>query len=90
MDGYAYLDGDYEELLQLLIRHLYANSDIFLFLLTKSQGTAFENCIDEIVEKIEKGYRIMAKRMAEKILGMQMNSYMLHWMMHMNIDAFIC
>lgn len=50
----------------LLIRHLYANRDAFLLLLTKSQGTAFENCIDEVVEKIEKGYRVMAERMAEK------------------------
>lgn len=88
-DGYAYSDGDHEELVQLLIRHLYANRDVFLLLLTKSQGTAFENCIDEVVDKIEKGYRIMAERMAEKEPGMQVNSYMLHWMTHMNIDAFI-
>lgn len=88
-DGYAYSDGDHEELVQLLIRHLYANRDAFLLLLTKSQGTAFENCIDEVVEKIEKGYRVMAERMSEKTSGMQVNSYMLHWMTHMNIDAFI-
>lgn len=88
-DGYAYSDGDHEELVQLLIRHLYANRDVFLLLLTKSQGTAFENCIDEVVDKIEKGYRIMAERMAEKTPGMQVNPYMLHWMTHMNIDAFI-
>lgn len=56
-DGYAYSDGDHEELVQLLIRHLYANRDAFLLLLKKSQGTAFENCIDEVVEK---GYQVMA------------------------------
>ncbi len=89
MDGYVYSDGDHEELVQLLIRHLYANRDAFLLLLTKSQGAAFESCIDDVVEKIEKGYRIMAERMAEKTPGMQVNSYMLHWMTHMNIDAFI-
>lgn len=89
MDGYVYSDGDHEELVQLLIRHLYANRDAFLLLLTKSQGTAFESCIDEVVEKIEKGYRVMAERMAEKTPGMQVNPYMLHWMTHMNIDAFI-
>lgn len=88
-DSYAYSDGDHEELVQLLIRHLYANRDAFLLLLTKSQGTAFENCIDEVVEKIEKGYRVMAERMSEKTSGMQVNAYMLHWMTHMNIDAFI-
>ena len=88
-NGYTYLDGDHEELVQLLIRHLYANRDAFLLLLKKSQGTAFENCIDEVVGKIEKGYQVMAERMAEKTPGMQVNFYMLNWMTHMNIDAFI-
>ncbi len=88
-NGYTYSDGDHEELVQLLIRHLYANRDAFLLLLKKSQGTAFENCIDEVVGKIEKGYQVMAERMAEKTPGMQVNFYMLHWMTHMNIDAFI-
>lgn len=59
-NGYTYSDGDHEELVQLLIRHLYANRDAFLLLLKKSQGTAFENCIDEVVGKIEKGYQVMA------------------------------
>lgn len=88
-DGYAYSDGNHEELVQLLICHLYANRDAFLLLLTKSQGTIFENCIDEVVEKMEQGYRVIAERMAEKTPGMQVNAYMLHWMTHMNIDAFI-
>ena len=33
-----------------IIRQMYANRDAFLLLLTKSQGSRFENCLDEIVD----------------------------------------
>lgn len=88
-DGYTYSDGDHEELVQLLLQHLYANRDAFLLLLTKSQGTAFENCIDEVVEKMEQGYRVMAEQMSVQKSGTKVNPYILHWMTHMHIDAFI-
>ncbi len=81
--------GDNEEFVQLLIHNLYANRDAFLLLLTKCQGTVFENCVDKVVDMMEKGYRVMAERMAEQTPGMQVNSYILHWMIHMHIDAFI-
>ncbi|MGN1224181.1 MAG: TetR/AcrR family transcriptional regulator [Ruminococcus sp.] len=88
-DAYVQTAGDHEELVQLLIHHLYANRDAFLLLLTKSQGTAFENCVDEVVEMMEQGYRAMAEQMSEQTPGMQVNLYTLHWMTHMHIDAFI-
>ncbi|MGN0614543.1 MAG: TetR/AcrR family transcriptional regulator [Porcipelethomonas sp.] len=88
-DAYTHTAGDHEQLVQLLIHHLYANRDAFLLLLTKSQGTAFENCVDEIVEMMEQGYRAMAEQISEQTPGKHISSYMLHWMAHMNIDAFI-
>lgn len=88
-DAYVQTAGDHEELVQLLIHHLYTNRDAFLLLLTKSQGTAFENCVDEIVEMMEQGYRAMAEQMSVQKSGMQVNPYILHWMTHMHIDAFI-
>lgn len=88
-DAYTHTEGDHEELVQLLIHHLYANRDAFLLLLTKSQGTAFENCVDEVVELMEQGYRAMAQQMAGQTPEMQVNPYILHWMTHMHIDAFI-
>lgn len=84
-NAYSHTAGDHKELVQILIHHLYTNRNAFLLLLTKSQGTAFENCVDEIADMIEKSYRSMA----EKTLGIQINSYMLHWMTYMNIDTFI-
>lgn len=88
-DAYVQTAGDHEELVQLLIHHLYANRDAFLLLLTKSQGTAFENCVDDVVEMMEQGYHAMAEQMSEQTPGMQVNLYTMHWMTHMHIDAFI-
>lgn len=86
---YVHMAGDHEKLVQLLVHHLYANRDAFLLLLTKSQGTAFESCIDELVEMIEQGYRVNAEHMARQAPGMQVDPYMVHWLTHMNINAFI-
>lgn len=88
-NAYAHTEGDHEELVQLLIHHLYSNRDAFLLLLTKSQGTAFENCVDELVDMMEKGYQSMAENLAKQVPGMKVNDYMMHWLTHMNTDAFI-
>lgn len=87
--AYAHTDGDHEEMVSCLIHHLYSNRDAFLLLLTKSQGTAFENCVDELVDMMEKGYQSMAENLVKQVPGTQVNDYMMHWLIHMNTDAFI-
>lgn len=49
-------DGDLEASRQI-IRQMYANREAFLLLLTKSQGSRFENCLDEVVDISEQQYR---------------------------------
>ena len=60
-----------------------------MLLLTKSQGTRFERCVDEMVDMTDKTYRAMADSIARQLPDKQVNSYMLHWLSHMIIDAFI-
>ena len=48
-----------------IIRQMYANRDAFLLLLTKSQGSRFENCLDEIVDISEQQYR----RLCDMVTG---------------------
>ncbi|MDE7193341.1 MAG: TetR/AcrR family transcriptional regulator, partial [Oscillospiraceae bacterium] len=86
---YEHIDGGHYELSAALIHHLYANYDAFMLLLTKSQGTRFERCVDETVDMIDKTYRAMAESMARQLPDKQVNPYMLHWLSHMIIDAFI-
>lgn len=86
---YEHIEGGHDELSAALIHHLYANRGAFMLLLTKSQGTRFERCVDEMVDMTDKTYRAMAKNIARQLPDKRINSYMLHWLSHMIIDAFI-
>ena len=86
---YEHIDGGHDELSAALIHQLYANYDAFMLLLTKSQGTRFECCVDEMVDMTDKTYRAMAEIMVRQLPNKHINSYMLHWLSHMIIDAFI-
>lgn len=86
---YEHINGGHDEFSEALIHHLYANYDAFMLLLTKSQGTRFERCVDEMVDMIDKTYRGMAEIMVRQLPNKRINSYMLHWLSHMIIDAFI-
>lgn len=82
-------DKEHEIIGAALVHHIYHNYDAFMLLLTKAQGSRFENCIDEMVELIEKSYKEMADKMAAQNPDCQVNEYMRHWFTHMNVDAFI-
>lgn len=86
---YAHIDGGHDELSAALIHHLYSNFDAFMLLLTKSQGTRFEGAVGELADLIDKTYRKFAKNIVAQMPGKRVNSYMLHWLSHMIIDAFI-
>ena len=86
---YEHINGGHDELSAAMIHQLYANYEAFMLLLTKSQGTRFERCVDEMVDMTDKTYRAMAENMARQLPNKRINSYMLHWLSHMIIDAFI-
>ena len=86
---YEHINGGHDELSAAMIHQLYANYEAFMLLLTKSQGTRFERCVDEMVDMTDKTYRAMAENMARQLPNKHINSYMLHWLSHMIIDAFI-
>lgn len=72
-----------------IIHLLYANYDMFTLILTKSQGSRFENCIDEFVAIMENGYQVFAAEQA-KVLGVESpDEYTLHWVAHVQINAFL-
>lgn len=87
--AYEHQDGDHDDIAETLIHHLYQNHDAFILLLTKSQGTAFEDSLDRIVDMTEKQFALSVGRLAKQKDGKQLNPYMIHWMAHMTIDAFI-
>lgn len=84
-----HIDDGHDEIASALIHHLYGNYDAFTLLLTKSQGSRFESCVDEIVEMTETVYIAMSENMAKMLPNTRVNTYMRHWLTHMIIDAFI-
>ena len=72
-----------------IIRQMYANRDAFLLLLTKSQGSRFENCLDEIVDISEQQYRRLCDMVTGATGRPRINDYMTHWMAHIMVDTFM-
>lgn len=86
---YEKQEGDHDKIAEMLIHHLYQNYDIFILLLTKSQGTAFENVLDQIVDMTEKQFAAAVELYAKQKTRQPVDSYIIHWMAHMTIDAFV-
>lgn len=86
---FKHIEGGHDELATALIHHLYANYGAFMLLLTKSQGTRFESCVDEMVDMTDTTYRAAAENIARQLPNKRINPYILHWLSHMIIDAFI-
>lgn len=88
-DAYEHQEGDHDEIAELLIRHLYQNYDAFLLLLTKAQGTAFEDSLDRIVDMTEKQFVASVEQFSRQKAGGRVNPSLIHWMAHMTVDAFV-
>lgn len=86
---YEHIDNGHDEFSAALIHHIYENYGAFMLLLTKAQGSRFENAVDEMVEMTERAYMAMSETIARQMPGRCVNKYMLHWLSHMIIDAFI-
>lgn len=71
------------------IHYLFKYHDEFQLVLTKSQGSRFENCIDSFVEITQKHYRKLADIMCEQINVPRIDDYMIHWLSHTQIDTFV-
>ena len=80
-------NGDLESSRQI-IRHMYANREAFLLLLTKSQGSRFENCTDELVDLSEQQYRRLCDMVTNATGKPRIDDYMTHWMAHIMVDTF--
>ena len=87
-EGYEHHKGDHDEIAEMLIHHLYQNYDAFILLLAQSQGTAFENSLERIVDMTEKEFEAFTGKFTEQNAGKQVSSYMIHWMAHMTIATF--
>ena len=74
---------------QQVVHLLYENYDLFLLLLTGSYGSSQEHFVDELVSITEQHYRLLSDRRAAAEGVAAPDDYTIHWMAHMQIDAFV-
>lgn len=72
-----------------LIHRMYQQREDILLLLTKSQGTKYENIADRFIESTEVHYRKMADAMEKMYPDRRMDDKFVQWVAHEQIDAFI-
>lgn len=74
---------------RMILQELYRDYDSVQLLLTRSQGSKMAGCIDMFVEYAQQGYRHLAAVQAQKMGVKAPDDYTVHWMAHMQIDAFV-
>ena len=84
-------DDDYE-IAQNVVRFLFENKDAFDLLLTRAQGSSYENIVDHMVDMAEMHYSKMYAAMkgykSSRNLTKE-DKFIVHWMSHDQIDIFI-
>ena len=72
-----------------VVHFMYQNYDIFQILLTKSQGSMYEDIVSHFADVMEQHYNVLAQEIAKTCGVPEPDHYMIHWLTHMQIDAFI-
>lgn len=72
-----------------IVHFMYQHYDIFLILLTKSQGSVYEDITSRFANGIEEHYNKLGLQMAENFGIRKPDHYMIHWLSHIQIDAFV-
>lgn len=71
------------------VTYMYANKDAFILLLSKANGSAYENFYDELVDLMEKNTLQFLERISfENGKKNEINSYSVHWLAHLETSSF--
>lgn len=87
--GYKHQEGDHDELVEQLVDVIYDNIDEMTILLKGSGGSKYENFLDGMIDNLETAYISMAQQLADAIPGKRVNRKILHWLCHVQINAFM-
>lgn len=85
------VDSDFEHEIGLadrLVDILYTHREESLILLTKSAGSSLEHAPDMCVAQLEKEYGELAEIYAKQE-GKKVDKYMVHWLSHLHVEAYI-
>lgn len=80
---------DDKETALMIVEYMYQYHDEFVLLISKSQGSKYENCVDEFVKITEKHNRILADRISGYYNVPKLDDNTIHWLAHMEIFSFV-
>ena len=89
LKSYQQQDGDHDEFAEELVNVIYDNFDEMTILLEKSAGSRFEGIVEEVIDRLDTSYMALAEQYAAAMQGKRVNRDMLHWLTHVQVDAFI-
>ncbi len=72
--------------------YLFREKEVFDLLLTKSQGSVYENLVDHMVEKAEEHYTLIYRAMKGYKLKKEItkeDKFVIHWVAHEQIEIFL-
>ena len=85
---YVHVTGDHDELAKKLVDLIYDNYDVMMILFDKAHGSEYENVIDSVIALLESENLKTAEKYAKAFPGKRVNKYMLHYLSHVQVDAF--
>ena len=86
------LNGDYEEdiiISRAVIGFLYQYYDEFMLLIQKSQGSKYENWMDEFIVLAERHFRMLADEFSKAKGLNRIDDHIIHWISHMQIESVV-
>ncbi len=87
MEKYDFTDDS--KLVLMIVSYMFQYHDSFVFLLTKANGSKYENCTDEFVKLTEAHYRILADKMSLYFKTDRIDDSTIHWFAHLQIFSFV-
>ncbi|MBQ5989829.1 MAG: TetR/AcrR family transcriptional regulator [Oscillospiraceae bacterium] len=88
-EDFRHTSGDHDDFAEGLISALYSDRDAMLILLEKSSGSVYENIVDKFIEMMEQYNAKLAMNYSAIFPDKQVDEYMLHWLSHVQINAFV-
>jgi len=87
--SYVHADGDHDLFAEALVRHLYENYDAFILLLKKSQGSRYEDFVDDVTMFLEKRYLAFMTHYAKEQQLPSPKPFFVHLIVHLSVDSLV-
>ena len=88
-EDFTHSSGDHDDFADALISALYSDRDAVLILLEKASGSVYENIVDKFIEMMEQYNAKLAENYLVMFRDKRVDEYMLHWLSHVQINAFV-